>query len=101
MLFFSSYVCLSQVEFVGYLLNPKFVRGGAAGDAARLAAPLRNQRVQLQVRADTGHAARLEMERAERSRKRIEQGGPTGAGGEDDKEDRFLGLEKGGKVRLH
>ena len=53
------------------------MRGGAAGDAARLAAPLRNQRVQMQVRADTGHAARLEMERAERSRKRIEQGGPT------------------------
>ena len=62
---------LKQVDFVGYLLNPKFSRGKAPGEAARLACPLRNQRVQLQSETRVGS---LEMEKADRTRRRIEQG---------------------------
>ena len=64
----------AQVDFVGHLLNPKFSRGLPVGEAARLAAPLRNQRVQLSGGSETGRAASLERERAERARKRVEQG---------------------------
>ena len=66
-----------QVDFVGHLLNPKFSRGLPVGEAARLAAPLRDQRVQLTGGSETGRAASLERERAERARKRVEQGGAS------------------------
>jgi PAB-dependent poly(A)-specific ribonuclease subunit 2 len=63
---------MKQVDFVGYLINPHFSRGKAQGEATRLAAPLRSKRVQIQTERSP---ADLEGQRAERSRRRIEQGG--------------------------
>ena len=77
-----SYRQLKQVEFVGHLINPKFSRGKAPGEAARLASGLRNQRVKIHAEAlrgggpggREGLAAEAENARAERARKRVEKG---------------------------
>jgi hypothetical protein len=37
---------LKQVDFVGYVANPRSRRGAARGEASRLVAPLRNARLQ-------------------------------------------------------
>ena len=70
------------MEFVGHLINPKFSRGKAPGEAARLASGLRNQRVKVHAEAlrggalggKGGLAAAEESARAERARKRVEKG---------------------------
>ena len=62
---------MKQVDFVGYLVNPHFSRGKVFGEATRLAAPLLNKRVLIQ---NERSLADLEGQRAERSRRRIEQG---------------------------
>ena len=61
------------------MLNPKFVRGKAPGEAARAAAPLRNQRLVLQGEGKAGDQSSLASMRAERSRRRVEQGEITPA----------------------
>ncbi|GAX75051.1 hypothetical protein CEUSTIGMA_g2495.t1 [Chlamydomonas eustigma] len=63
---------IKQVDFVGHVLNPSFSRSKGPGEASKLVASLRNQRVQ--VVSDTKSGA-TEDRKAERMKKRLEQGG--------------------------
>ncbi|KAK9820479.1 hypothetical protein WJX72_010776 [[Myrmecia] bisecta] len=60
---------MKQVDFVGYLPNPKYRRGASKEEIARLVAPLRNLRQQPRQSAVDGADAK-----AARDRKRAESG---------------------------
>eukprot|EP00798_Chlamydomonas_sp_ICE-L_P004951 gene4951-34729_t len=59
------------VDFVGYIQNPKFARGKALGQASREVASLRSARVSMKDYAPPDLAAI----KAERTRKRVAEGG--------------------------
>lgn len=48
---------VKQVEFVGYVANPMYKRGLAAGEATKAAAPLRNMRVKPKQALNPGVAS--------------------------------------------
>ena len=83
-----------QVEFVGYINNPHFVRGQSYAAASAAVAPLRNTR--LDLRDEGGAAQDPQAVKAERAKKRAAAGvcvcvggggtGPTGGPGREGQE---------------